>query len=312
MKKQILFILGIALVASSCSTVQYTSKTVPVATQIQTLTVADVKVEPSRQETTMNWSWTPFSTFSLSAVKEAATHKLLKETKGDLLIEPQVEVKRRGLFRGGSINISGYPATYANFRSMTKEDAEIIATYEGRIAPVIVCNAANPSVTGGRKQPNIKRKSPKDRGLFDKPRTYHNFISITGGPLSYDDGDECGYHLSLMYGYIWKKWGVYAKLSFTDACHSEGWGDDESESAIGTIGVIKTLPKGWNVFAGAGAGTAYRIRYHNWNLIAEPAFAWDFGFQWQKNRIALSAGITALHNTDANNFNPFVGIGFRF
>lgn len=330
MKKQILILAGVALMASSCTTVQYTSKTADVSTKIQTLTVADVKVQPERKTATAEYKWTPFAQMRAGAMKEEAAYKILQEANSDLLIEPQVVVNSRGIFRGGTVTVSGYPAKYTNFRPMTKEDAEIIATYEGRISPVVVCTAETP-VSIGKQAPSMKSKlrntfkskAPKTQNIFNESRTYHNMITVFGGPMTYqdvyhnyygyteNDGTETGFHVGAMYTHVWDKWGVYGKLNITSCDEEDG------TTAIGTIGAVKTLSRKWNIFAGIGIGGVSSHHYGTYNYFERgysrnTAFAWDFGFQWTKKRFGLSYGITAAHGAGHSNWAPFIGAGFRF
>ena len=131
MNRIMILAAGVGLALSSCSTIQHTSQTAGVDTNVYNLTVADMNVAKQKQTMTTEWKWNPLSTVSLKAQKETATAELLKEANADVLVEPQYIVKRRGLFRGGSLTVTGYPATYSNFRNMTPEDAEKIAKING-------------------------------------------------------------------------------------------------------------------------------------------------------------------------------------
>lgn len=124
---------ALMLALCSCSTITHTSEYDHVDTRIVSLTVADMNVHPERIEHTSGWKWKPFNSVSVSREKENATGELLKQVGADVLVEPQYIVKRRGLFRGGSVTVSGYPATYNNFRPMTESDAIIISTFDGKM-----------------------------------------------------------------------------------------------------------------------------------------------------------------------------------
>lgn len=124
------FSTAILLALCSCSTISHTCEYTNVDTKVVSVTVADMKVQPQRIEHTSNWKWRPFNTISVSHESEKATGELLKEIGADVLVEPQYSVKRRGLFRGGSVTVSGYPATYHNFRPMTEADATTISTLD--------------------------------------------------------------------------------------------------------------------------------------------------------------------------------------
>ena len=53
----------------------------------------------------------------------------LSKVSADILIEPRYEYTYEGTLRGGklvAVKVTGYPATFTNFRQMTKEDVETI------------------------------------------------------------------------------------------------------------------------------------------------------------------------------------------
>lgn len=136
MKSKLLLGCLLAFLMSSCSIISHTSQTASVNTEVYNLTVADVNVFPKKATATVSWNWSPFARLSLETQKRNAVAALTELTNSDVLVEPQFKVVRRGLFRGGSVTVTGYPATYSNFRTMTKEDAEKIATINGNVVIV--------------------------------------------------------------------------------------------------------------------------------------------------------------------------------
>lgn len=159
----------IALLAlSSCSTISHTSEQLYVESKVVSVTVADMNVQPQRVEHTTSWKWNPFRVVSVSGEKDKATGELLKELKADVLVEPQYIVKRRGIFRGGSVTVSGYPATYHNFRPMTEQDATTIATLDGRLncGGAVINTSAPIGVFKESKPGFFKRMVFKVKGLF--------------------------------------------------------------------------------------------------------------------------------------------------
>lgn len=130
---------GLALAFSSCTAVQMTSDVAPVGTAVFNLTVADLNVSKQKAEHTVSWEWNPFMPVSIEAKKQTATAELLRQVGADVLVEPQYIVKHNGFLQGGSVLVSGYPATYSGFRAMTDQDAEKIALVNGegcKVAPV--------------------------------------------------------------------------------------------------------------------------------------------------------------------------------
>lgn len=159
MRLVLTFATAVLLALCSCSTISHTCEYENVDTKVVSVTVADMTVRPQRIEHTSNWKWRPFNTVSVSHETEKATGELLKEIGADVLVEPQYIVKRRGLFRGGSVTVSGYPATYHNFRPMTEADAITISTLDGKMrCGGAIINTSAP--IGGKKEskPGVVRK----------------------------------------------------------------------------------------------------------------------------------------------------------
>lgn len=109
---------------SSCSKVIKTSQHAPVDAQVSSFpTVGDLHIAPQRVSKTVSWKWNPFNTTSLSARKENIKADLIKESGADILVEPEfVQHTSFCNLLGGSLTVSGYPATLDNFRSATPED----------------------------------------------------------------------------------------------------------------------------------------------------------------------------------------------
>lgn len=116
-----------------------------------------MKVASKKDSVTVDWKWNPMSTVSLKAQKETATHILLNKSNADVLVEPQYIVTRRGIFRRRSVTVTGYPATYTDFRPMTEADAEKIATINGDYNTVMV-NPVISTTTGKVVKPAQKPK----------------------------------------------------------------------------------------------------------------------------------------------------------
>lgn len=301
---------------ASCSTVSHTASTQAVDTRISSMTVADLKVDTTKITKTVNWNWTPLRSVSMSETKTNATGELLIEQKADVLVEPQYIVKRRGIFRGGSVTVTGYPASYHNFRPMTKEDAEMIAAANGDIrpgVPVVVESSAAFS-------PFRKQKS-KSVPLFSRERKPigGTFVSLIGGPAFAVDDDyyDTGVNLGLMFGHYGARWGYYLKAAYLggESPSSSDYYDDGEKTKVGifTAGAIKTLGRNNNIFFGAGVGVYhYNEHYDNGNGNGF-ALPFEIGWQWHSGRFNAMAGVTGVYNYDGTSFvSPFVGIGYNF
>lgn len=313
MNRIMILAAGVGLALSSCSTIQHTSQTAGVDTNVYNLTVADMNVAKQKQTMTTEWKWNPLSTVSLKAQKETATAELLREANADVLVEPQYIVKRRGLFRGGSLTVTGYPATYSNFRNMTPEDAEKIAKING------YCDSATVAFAYPVINTSVERPARKPRKAVVKPRlrrnvqVNHMFVSAFGGPLfDADDDFDSSYNVGLMFGRHGHSWGWYGKVAVS---HAEGYGDYHDflskTTALVTVGAIKPVVTNWNCFFGLGLGGRIRDRYD-----AKLALPVEIGFQWHVRHINLIAGGTYAFPLTGDgaygNIAPFVGVGYSF
>lgn len=306
-----------ALALSSCSTITHTSQTAAVDTQVYNLTVADMKVAAKKDSVTVDWKWNPLSTVSLKAQKESATHSLLQKSDADVLVEPEYIVHRRGIFRGGSVTVTGYPANYSNFRAMTTEDAEKIATINGDNTIVMV----NPmlSTTAGKAVKN-KRKPATIAPRFRKEITHRQFVNLLGGAVIDADGTvDVGYHLGAMYGSYGKRWGWYGKvtLNTTECYEPEDYESDYQRkwTPSVTIGAIRTISPNFNAFFGIGAG-GYFYEEDSYDEKESAAFSIpvELGLMWRIGSFNVMAGATYTTplSGGSGNINPFAGIGYSF
>ena len=112
------------LLLASCSKVIKTAQHTDVNAQVSSFpTVGDLHISSQRVSKSVSWKWNPFNTTSLAARKENVKADLIKEAGADLLVEPEfVQRTSFGNLLGGSLTVSGYPATIDNFRTATQED----------------------------------------------------------------------------------------------------------------------------------------------------------------------------------------------
>lgn len=297
MKKGLIFATAaFAVVAlSSCTTISDTAYTTIPETMVVNMTVADIDVSPEQVTATTSWNWNPFRT--IKSHKANAEAKALRESGADVLIEPKYEIEKRGIFRGGSVTVTGHPGKFINFRNMNEKDAEIISTLKGTMGvatPVIGTTA--PSLVD-KLRPKKEPKEPKPKkpaGEFDGP---NSFVSLTiGGGNGYNNIMSLG----VMYGHYINAWGWYAKAT----CD---WGDDDGCKGTGftlTGGALRRLPKNFSVFAGIGVGASASCET-KFNLPV------DLGVQWNYKKLNLSL-ILQPRFGEYSNFAAGVGVGFNF
>lgn len=120
--------------------VQQTATTVDIdAKVVQVPTVADLDVQPQRVAGTQTWRWKFFNLdqLSIGQRKQNLIYDMVNEAKADVLVEPQVRFTKK-LFGERTLTISGYPATYKNFRKPSEEDLKAIRAANGTPEKVVV------------------------------------------------------------------------------------------------------------------------------------------------------------------------------
>lgn len=314
--RNLLAVCFAALLVSSCTTVTHTSQTAAVDTQLYNLTVADMNVAAKKDSVTLDWAWNPLSTVSLSAQKESATHALLEKSDADVLVEPEYIVHRRGLFRGGSVTVTGYPATYSNFRTMTSEDAQNIATISGNMGGTVLVNPMLETTAGKV----VKKRPAPVSPLFAQQHANRQFVNVFGG-INVDSDVDLGFHFGFMYGSYGKNWGWYGKLAINSA-NLYGYGHEGREysrkwTPAVTVGAIRTIGSHFNAFLGVGAGGYFTDHYADSNYKEKVEFSVpvELGFMWNCKSFNLMLGLTyatPAAGDGGGNLDPFFGVGYSF
>lgn len=119
MKNQLLFLFACSsiLVLSACKSTSHTSVSSDVQgpTVIQKPVIADLDVSEKRVEGKASAKGS-----TLGEVKELAIYDALEKSNSDVLIEPRFDIEKS--FNRIDVTVSGYPATYKNFRPMEIQD----------------------------------------------------------------------------------------------------------------------------------------------------------------------------------------------
>lgn len=126
-----LFFAAALFFTTSCTTVKHTSQTVDVQTSIVSLTVVDLDVAPQKATKTLSWNYQLFCPVSVEDMKDKVKAQLIQETGADALVEPEFVVEKRGWMRGGSVTVTGYPARFRDFHSVTPEEAVMLQAAPG-------------------------------------------------------------------------------------------------------------------------------------------------------------------------------------
>ena len=120
MKK--LFIIGIVLVSAlaSCTTVTKTASTVDVDSSIPSSSEVDLVISQKKVNYVHQTSAKERRGGRKNIINSATQAALQANGGGDVLVAPQYEiVKKRGLFGSKikTVTVTGYPASYKNFRN---------------------------------------------------------------------------------------------------------------------------------------------------------------------------------------------------
>ena len=146
--KKILSVLAVAAMFCSCHVMQSNVKVVNVKAPVLSATVASLSVE----EKPITYTYTPSKTeskaLSVSQLVENAQFLALQQHgSGDVLVNVsyKLDVKKFLAFRRvNSITITGYPASYTNFRNPTEEDRQNIDAFYNDNTIKIVAPTTNP------------------------------------------------------------------------------------------------------------------------------------------------------------------------
>ncbi len=123
MKKQsILFVIAAYFLLSSCAVV----KTNTVKTQdvyetgvLHSTVVANLEVKETRVTGTAMGQSTEAEKLKIDAAAQA-----IEKASADILVEPRYKIET--VSSRTTVTVTGYPATYKNFRTMTEEDKELL------------------------------------------------------------------------------------------------------------------------------------------------------------------------------------------
>lgn len=122
--KRLLFLFCTSVFLISCSSVSKfsTAKTIDITpTIIQKPTVADMQVNETKVTGTFTGK---IKTTPLETIKSEAVASALKSVNADILVEPRFDTTING--SQTTVTVSGFPATFKNFRAMKEEDIPLM------------------------------------------------------------------------------------------------------------------------------------------------------------------------------------------
>lgn len=125
MNKILLLFPVILIYLSSCSRqTSYTAKTMDIETRkvthIPVVADLDIKEQKAKAVVTTNIKKGVLT----QTVKDEAVAKILQETNADILVEPNYKIETTATTI--TVTVTGYPATYKNFRNLTEADQKLL------------------------------------------------------------------------------------------------------------------------------------------------------------------------------------------
>lgn len=84
---------------------------------------ADLEIAPYRVSKSTTWIFNFLSPTELNQRKTNLINALCKDIGADILIDPQFTYTRR-ILGGGKLTVTGYPAKYTDFRSLSEKEID--------------------------------------------------------------------------------------------------------------------------------------------------------------------------------------------
>lgn len=97
--------------------------TVNVETTITAVSAAELTIAEERVELSTKWLAKLLSPTSLEQRKANLIVELCRKVGADVLVDPQFTYSKT-MLGGGKLTVSGYPARYKNFRTMTQQEVD--------------------------------------------------------------------------------------------------------------------------------------------------------------------------------------------
>lgn len=125
MKKLISLLLILSLIAISCTTMEQASTTKVMDIYgvgvIQYPVVGEMDVDINKVTGTVESS---NASVNINSLKVSAVNNAIKKSNADILIEPIFDIVKDG--RQTTVTVTGFPATYTNFRPITLADVPLL------------------------------------------------------------------------------------------------------------------------------------------------------------------------------------------
>ncbi len=142
MKKVILAIATCLAFASCATTRTATSTAISVDTNVtQYPTIVDLEVSNDQISKEVRWTYFQFLFNKINIKKNHSTivYDMLKENNADILLEQRVQTTSVP-FGARTVEISGYPAKFKDFRKPTQEEIDEISAFSTTKEVYIITN----------------------------------------------------------------------------------------------------------------------------------------------------------------------------
>ena len=136
----VFFISGTFSMFAQKDNTQTDYNVVNVETTITAVSTADLEIADERVSKSDTWTMNFLTGNSVEQRKTNLIIELCREVGADVLVDPQFTFKKRFL-GGGKLTVSGYPAKYKNFRTMSDKQIDaFITTPEYQTGKVVFIN----------------------------------------------------------------------------------------------------------------------------------------------------------------------------
>lgn len=200
------FALLVAMIFASCSTTKIsyeeymTRQAEPVMINPYIApTIADLDISETKE--TVNETFkndltlkSKFDNKSVEAWKEATLAKMMKEFNSDVIVAPSYNITTSKDMKNITVEISGYPAKYVNFRSLSVADSATMRAHAIEIA--------KGTFTDYGRITEVKTHTNRNTTeTIEKMSRLGNFFSVeVGANLGFIDGDNLALDVQAVYG----------------------------------------------------------------------------------------------------------------
>ena len=109
---------------------------VKIENRILAVAGADIAIETHRVSKSTSWAFNFISPQDLEQRKTNLLNTLSREVGADVIIDPQFTYSKR-LLGGGKLTVSGYPARYTNFRTLSQPEIDSLIFNNTRTDKII-------------------------------------------------------------------------------------------------------------------------------------------------------------------------------